>query len=92
MCDFDYKIKAHAIRNTFTHPRKWKEKKKNQYNTTFCSQVEEKHLLFTALRAVKDMEEQTPEVITLSLEIMNKGLCFCLRGRIGWVGLFLQII
>lgn len=63
--------------------RKKKNKLKKQFKTTFCSQVEEKHLLFTALKAVKDMEEQTPEVNTLSLEIMNKGLCFCLRARIG---------
>lgn len=89
MCDFDYRIKIQAIRKTFTLYRKKRKKKmKNQCKTTFCSQVEEKHLLFTSLRAVKDMEEQTPEVNMLSLEIMNKGLCFCLRGRIGWAGLF----
>lgn len=65
-----------------------KKKLKNQYKTTFCSQVEEKQLLFTALRALKDREEQTPEVNTLSLEIMNKGLCFGLRGRKVGLGFF----
>lgn len=90
MCDFDYRIKAQAIRKIFT--LSIKKRKKNiekSLQDPFCSELKEKHLLFTALRAVKDMEEQTPEVNMLSLEIMNKGLCFCLRG---WVGLFLQII
>lgn len=61
MCDFDYRINAQAIKKKFTLSRKKRKKLKNQCKTTFCSQVEEKHLLFTALRAVKDMEEQTPE-------------------------------
>lgn len=40
---------------------------------------------------MKDMEKQAPEVNMLTLEIMNKGLDFCLPGRVVWGGFFCRL-